>query len=105
MPALRRVCLRSECQKFDRGDGDSAGFGEQELRTAKNELHGSRIVTDTGGQATGVEYYQGKQAFNQPCRAVVVSCSATESARLLLNSATRLFPRGLGNNNDWVGRN
>jgi hypothetical protein len=36
---------------------------------------------------------------------VVVSCSATETPRLLFNSATKPFPRGLGNNNDWVGRN
>ena len=36
---------------------------------------------------------------------VVVSASATETARLLLNSRSKLFPRGAGNNNDWVGRN
>lgn len=52
-----------------------------------------------------MEYYQDDKAFKQPCRAVVASCSATESARLLLNSATRLFPKGLGNNHDWVGPN
>ena len=36
---------------------------------------------------------------------VVVSASATETARLLLNSRSKLFPHGAGNNNDWVGRN
>ena len=30
---------------------------------------------------------------------------AVESARLLLNSKTKLFPNGLGNRYDWVGRN
>ena len=30
---------------------------------------------------------------------------ATESARLLLLSKSRLFPNGLGNRHDWVGRN
>jgi choline dehydrogenase-like flavoprotein len=64
-----------------------------------------RIVTDERGLATGVEYFQGEALFEQPCKAVVVSCSATESARLLFNSASKLFPRGLGNNNGWVGRN
>jgi choline dehydrogenase-like flavoprotein len=73
-----------------------------ELRT---NCIASRIVTTGAGKATGVEYYQNDQAFSQPCRAVVTSCSATESARLLLNSATKLFQQGLGNNNDWVGRN
>jgi choline dehydrogenase-like flavoprotein len=36
---------------------------------------------------------------------VVIAGSATETARLLLNSTSRLFPNGAGNNNDWVGRN
>ena len=35
----------------------------------------------------------------------MVSASATETARLLLNSKSKLFPNGAGNNNDWVGRN
>jgi hypothetical protein len=34
-----------------------------------------------------------------------VSCAATETARLLLNSRSKLFPNGLGNRYDWVGRN
>jgi choline dehydrogenase-like flavoprotein len=64
-----------------------------------------RIVTSDAGNATGVEYFQDGQVYTQPCRAVVVSCSATESPRLLLNSAAKPFPRGLGNRYDWVGRN
>lgn len=36
---------------------------------------------------------------------VVVSSAAIESSRLLLNSKSRLFPNGLGNRYDWVGRN
>jgi choline dehydrogenase-like flavoprotein len=36
---------------------------------------------------------------------VVLSASATETARLLLNSRSRLFPNGAGNRHDWVGRN
>jgi choline dehydrogenase-like flavoprotein len=36
---------------------------------------------------------------------VVVSGSATETARLLLNSISKLFPAGAGNRHDWVGRN
>ena len=36
---------------------------------------------------------------------VVVSGGATESARLLLLSKSRLHPNGLGNRHDWVGRN
>ncbi len=65
----------------------------------------SRIATDEKGNATAVDYIQGGKLYTQPCRAVVVSCSATESPRLLLNSATKLFPKGLGNRYDWLGRN
>lgn len=34
-----------------------------------------------------------------------MSASAIETPRLLLNSRSRLFPRGAGNRYDWVGRN
>lgn len=73
-----------------------------ELRTT---AIASRILTDQGSKATGVEYFEDRRLYQQPCRLVVVSCSATETPRLLFNSANKLFPRGLGNNNDWVGRN
>ena len=71
----------------------------------RSECVARRIVTDVRGRATAVEYYQGTTLYEQPCRTVVVSCSATETPRLLFNSATKLHPRGLGNNHDWVGRN
>ncbi|MBN1983437.1 MAG: GMC family oxidoreductase [Chitinivibrionales bacterium] len=38
-------------------------------------------------------------------RIFVVACSAIESARLLLNSATRTFPAGLANSSGQVGKN
>jgi choline dehydrogenase-like flavoprotein len=38
-------------------------------------------------------------------RAVVVSCTAIESARLLLNSKSVLFPDGVANHSGLVGRN
>ncbi len=38
-------------------------------------------------------------------RAVVVAASACESARLLLNSKSALFPDGLANSSGQVGRN
>lgn len=64
-----------------------------------------RIVVNEAGKATAVEYIQDGQLQTQPCRLAIVSCSATESPRLLFNSATKMFPNGLGNRYDWVGRN
>jgi choline dehydrogenase-like flavoprotein len=64
------------------------------------------ITFDARGRATGIAYFdRDGRLFEQPAGVVVVACGAIESARLLLNSTHRLFPKGLGNNHDWVGRN
>ena len=65
-----------------------------------------RIVLDDRGHATGVAYFDANDRLQtQEADVVVVSGGAIESARLLLNSKHRLFPNGLGNRYDWVGRN
>jgi choline dehydrogenase-like flavoprotein len=65
-----------------------------------------KIRMNDQGRATGVEYFDvNKTRQTQTADIVIVSSSATESARLLLNSKTKLFPDGLGNRYDWVGRN
>ena len=66
----------------------------------------SRIECDRKGRATGVSYFdRNDRQQTQEADLVVVAGAATESARLLLNSRHRLFPDGLGNRFDWVGRN
>ncbi|MCW5977599.1 MAG: GMC family oxidoreductase [Bryobacteraceae bacterium] len=77
--------------------------GNCELRT---EAIVKEIVLDAGGKARGVKYIDEKERLReQTADVVIVSCGAIESARLLLNSKSRLFPNGIGNNHDWVGRN
>jgi choline dehydrogenase-like flavoprotein len=64
------------------------------------------VLVDDRGRATGVAFFdENDQLQEQPADLVVVSCGATESARLLLMSKSRLFPEGIGNRHDWVGRN
>lgn len=64
------------------------------------------ILFDDRGRARGVAYFDERDRLQeQPADLVVVSCGATESARLLLLSKTPAFPNGLGNRYDWVGRN
>jgi choline dehydrogenase-like flavoprotein len=64
------------------------------------------ILTDAQGRATGVAYYdENDRLQEQPADIVVVSASAVESARLLLNSKSAKHPNGIGNRYDWVGRN
>lgn len=66
----------------------------------------SSIKTNGQGRATGVEYLdKGGRRRKVAADLVVVSGSAIESARLLLNSKSKLHPNGLGNRYDWVGRN
>lgn len=66
----------------------------------------AEILTDSRGRAKGVRYFdENNKEQIQTADFVVVSGSATETARLLLNSKSKLFPNGIGNNNDWVGRN
>ena len=66
----------------------------------------AEIIVDDRGRAKGVRYFDQKgKGHTQTADAVVVSGAATETARLLLNSKSKLHPNGAGNNNDWVGRN
>jgi choline dehydrogenase-like flavoprotein len=77
--------------------------GNCELRT---QCMAKEILTDDHGRATGVAYFdENGRSQVQPADIVIVSSAAIESARLLLNSRSRLFPNGLGNRYDQVGRN
>ena len=77
--------------------------GNCELRT---QCMVKEVLTDDRGRATGVAYFDERGRLQtQPADIVVVSSAAIESARLLLNSRSRLYPNGLGNRYDQVGRN
>jgi choline dehydrogenase-like flavoprotein len=77
--------------------------GNCELRT---ECMVCEIITDSRGRALGVSYIDSHgNSLEQYADIVVVSACAIESARLLLHSKSRLFPDGLGNRYDQVGRN
>jgi choline dehydrogenase-like flavoprotein len=77
--------------------------GNCELRT---DAMTREVLLDDRGRARGVAYFDGNGRLQeQTADLVIVSGGAVESARLLLNSKHRLFPNGLGNRHDWVGRN
>ena len=66
-----------------------------------------QILVGADGKATGV-FYIDKATHTEKrvaARAVVVAASACESARLLLNSRSKVFPDGLANSSGQVGRN
>jgi choline dehydrogenase-like flavoprotein len=109
-PCMRcRWCVGFACE-VDAKNGSqntvipiALASGNCELRT---ECMAKEILTDDRGRATGVDYFDADGHLqHQPADIVIVSACAIESARLLLNSKSRLFPNGLGNQHDQVGRN
>ncbi|MDE4909593.1 MULTISPECIES: GMC family oxidoreductase [unclassified Methylobacterium] len=68
--------------------------------------HVARIEHDRSGKVTGVTYFDETGALQrQKARVVCVAGNSLESPRLLLNSASSLFPNGLANSSGQVGRN
>lgn len=66
------------------------------------------ITVNARGKPDGVVYQAGSPASlwrKLAADVVVVSGSATETPRVLLNSQSKFFPRGIGNQHDQVGRN
>jgi choline dehydrogenase-like flavoprotein len=77
--------------------------GKLDLRP---ESHVVRIEHDDKGLVTGVTYIDGDGLEHfQRGRIVAVAGNAIETPRLLLNSASSMFPDGLANSSDQVGRN
>jgi len=65
------------------------------------------VNTDDNGKVTGVTYVDKKTAKDVRVNAkiVVLAASACESARVMLNSASKKHPKGLANSSGQVGRN
>ena len=104
-----RWCVGFACE-VDAKNGTQNTVIPTALATGNCELRSECIVkeilTDSQGRVKGVAYFDSQSRLQeQTADVVVVSGSANESARLLLNSKSRLFPDGLGNRYDWVGRN
>ncbi|HWD10453.1 MAG TPA: GMC family oxidoreductase [Solirubrobacteraceae bacterium] len=66
----------------------------------------TRVELDDAGSAIGVTYVREGEDVErlQRAAAVAVCGYSIETPRLLLNSTSRRFPNGLGNNADQVGR-
>ncbi len=105
------------CGQCDRGCGTASNFSSSQvlippaLETGRLTLiphaMAREIRMGADGKASGVSYID-KTTLTEKrisARAVVLAASACESARLLLNSKSRLFPDGLANSSGQVGRN
>jgi choline dehydrogenase-like flavoprotein len=77
--------------------------GKLEVRPNSHVL---RIEHDDSGKVTGVVYADANGVEQrQAARIVAVAGNSIESPRLLLNSASAMFPDGLSNSSGQVGRN
>jgi len=66
----------------------------------------SEIIVDDKGKARGIKYFDADNKLQEQTSDLVVVFSFRQrTARLLLNSKSKLFPNGAGNNNGWVGKN
>ncbi|HLQ18697.1 MAG TPA: GMC family oxidoreductase, partial [Tabrizicola sp.] len=82
-------------------EGEATGNLEVRERS-----HVARILHNEAGKVTGVEYFDKDGALQmQKARIVCVAGNSFESPRLLLNSASSMFPDGLANSSGMVGKN
>ena len=63
-------------------------------------------IDESSGRATGVTYVHESDGVQrlQRAKVVAVACYSIETPRLLLNSTSKRFPNGVGNQSDQVGR-
>jgi choline dehydrogenase-like flavoprotein len=109
-PCMRcRWCVGFACE-VDAKNGSQNTVIPTALATGncalRTECMAREVLTDDRGRVRGVAYYDANGHLEEQLSdIVIVSACAIESARLLLNSKSRLFPNGLGNRYDQVGRN
>src|SRR3954470_4108608 len=104
------------CGQCNRGCQVKANFSSPDvliapaLETGKLTLitnaMAREVTVGKDGLATGVSYVEKNTGADEHVRArvVVMSASACETARLLLNSKSSMFPNGLANSSGQVGK-
>ncbi len=104
------------CGQCDRGCKLASNFSSSQVMIPPAQETGRftlitnamarEILVGKDGKAEGVSYIDKKTRSEKRvhAKAVMVAASACESARLLLNSKSKLFPDGLANSSGTVGR-
>src|SRR5207302_91416 len=79
---------------------------ENKMGVTRTNSMALKIEHDASGKITGVVYAdEAGKTQRQKARIVAVAGNSIESPRLLLNSASNMFPDGLANSSGQVGRN
>src|SRR5581483_5656292 len=104
------------CAQCGRGCVTASNFSSSQVLLPRAQATGRftlitgamarEIVVGKDGKAEAVSYIDKKTRTEQRvrARAIVLAASACETARLLLNSKSTLFPDGLANSSGVVGR-
>src|SRR6478609_4916256 len=104
------------CGQCNRGCSVKANFSSPDVLIAPALATGKltlitnamarEVTVGSDGLATGVSYINKNTGADEHVRGrtVVLAASAMESARLLLNSKSNLFPQGLANSSGIVGK-
>lgn len=103
------LCGSYGCE-HDAKSGTNASLIPAAIATGKVEVRplcmAREVTVDRRGLARSVVYLDAEGvAQEQPAKVIVLSCTAVESARLLLNSTSGRFPHGLANGSGLVGKN
>lgn len=105
------------CAQCGRGCKTASNFSSSQVMIPPAEKTGRltmitgamarELVVGQNGRVTAVSYVdkETKEERRIHARAFIVAASSCESARLLLNSKSTLFPDGLANSSGVVGRN
>jgi choline dehydrogenase-like flavoprotein len=110
----RGACVRCEfcvgfgCPTEAKGGAHNTVLPKVAATPGCEVRHGMRVTkltTDSTGNVTGVEAILDREREEIRADIVVLAAGAIETARLLLLSCTSREPNGIGNNDDWVGRN
>lgn len=104
-----RTCVGFQCP-VDAKNGTQNTVIPVAMKTGncdvRTQCQVAEVTTDRSGRATGVRYFdENDREQHLKADIVVIAASAIETARLMLNSKSKLFPNGIGNNSGWVGRN
>jgi choline dehydrogenase-like flavoprotein len=104
------------CGACGRGCDVSAFFNasdylmEPALKTGRVEVIDNavvaRVLVSDKGLASGVQYFDRHTSEERKVfgRVVIVAASCIDSTRILLNSKSRIYPNGIGNSSDVIGR-
>ena len=72
--------------------------------TVFDRAHVTRIVSDSNGRVSGVNYIRDGQEYFQPAKVVLMAGYTYENSRRLLLSTSKAYPKGLANNHGQVGK-